>query len=489
MPSCPDTVVLPEQTKESPSKKQKSGWIWWVLALILLLGGVGIYFFLNKEEQDIAQVQTSGIHEGHQWVDLGLPSGLRWATCNVGAASPEESGEYFAWGETSSKLKYTVSNSANSDTYLDDISGYDWYDVARYQWGGDWRMPTKAEFQELIDECTWEWTVQAGINGYKLTSKKNGNSIFLPAVGIRDGKELCDYGKFGNYWSSTPNESKKERAYSLFLSKEDNVINKNYRKYGGLTIRPVLDECLTAEEELLSEEYVEVPAEAPAEEEYFDADVNFEAWGGTGILYAWGEEYTMAYVSGGWSVNDTYIDGFYMGCCEVTQALWEAVMGTDVYQQRAKANPSWSLRGVGGNLPMYYVNYHDAQEFCTKLNDYTGLNFYLPSEDEWEYAARGGEYKDSYKYSGSHNVHDVAWYSGNSNDLTHEVGSKLPNILGLYDMSGNVREWCASWEGSKRALRGGGWYNDAEAASVTSRYFESPEVRDNNYGFRLCLKI
>jgi formylglycine-generating enzyme required for sulfatase activity len=117
------------------------------------------------------------------------------------------------------------------------------------------------------------------------------------------------------------------------------------------------------------------------------------------------------------------------------------------------------------------------------------MMFYLPSELEWEYAASGGPNNDHYIYSGSDDVNSVAWYKGNSNDLTHEVGSKYPNSLGIYDMSGNVREWCDGWDGSKRALRGGGWYNDAESNSITARYSDKPQIRDNNYGFRICLEL
>ena len=157
-------------------------------------------------------------------------------------------------------------------------------------------------------------------------------------------------------------------------------------------------------------------------------------------------------------------------------------MGTDVIEQRDKANPNWSLRGVGDDLPMYYVNYYEAVEFCQRLKALTGRNFHLPTESQWEDAARGEEdvYLDC-------SVDSIAWYKDNSNGTTHKVGTKASNDLGIYDMCGNVREWCDGWYGSDRALRGGGWYNDEASNSISARYGDKPEVRDNNYGFRVCL--
>ena len=142
--------------------------------------------------------QSGELHNGHEYVDLGLPSGLKWATCNVGATAPEEYGDYFAWGETETKATYDLSNYKWCNGTYESMTKYctnSEYgivdnkttlelsdDAARVNWGGSWRMPTKAEQDELrnTDNCTWEWTTQNGVNGYKVTSKKNGNSIFLP---------------------------------------------------------------------------------------------------------------------------------------------------------------------------------------------------------------------------------------------------------------------------------------------------------------------
>jgi len=180
-----------------------------------------------------------------------------------------------------------------------------------------------------------------------------------------------------------------------------------------------------------------------------------------------------------------------MGETEVTQALWKAVMGS---------NPSnWK----GDNLPVESVSWNDCQEFIRKLNQLTGRNFRLPTEAEWEFAARGGNQSYGYKYAGSNSIGSVAWYTDNSGSKTHAVKGKSPNELGLYDMSGNVYEWCSDWKGSygsgsqtnpkgpssgsSRVFRGGSWYNLARYCRVSYRRDLGPGSRGINLGFRLCL--
>ena len=135
-----------------------------------------------EEERKKEKARKLNNHNGHEYVDLGLPSGLKWATCNVGAIKPEEYGDYFAWGEIKPKQRYDDDNytyKSNPETLP--LSA----DAANVNWGGKWRMPTKAEQDELRNYCTWEWTTLNGEKGYKVISKKNGNSIFLPAAGCR----------------------------------------------------------------------------------------------------------------------------------------------------------------------------------------------------------------------------------------------------------------------------------------------------------------
>ncbi len=185
------------------------------------------------------------------------------------------------------------------------------------------------------------------------------------------------------------------------------------------------------------------------------------------------------------------LNGYAIGKHEVTQALWQAVMG---------GNPSYFK---GDNLPVECVSWNDCQEFINKLNSITGRNFRLPTEAEWEFAARGGKKSKGYKYSGSNNLDEVAWYNENSGDQTHPVGMKKPNELGIYDMSGNVYEWCADWygdyssspstnptgpiSGHDRVFRGGGWNDDAWFCRVSNRYATLPGFWYYSLGIRLAL--
>ena len=180
-----------------------------------------------------------GFINGHEWVDLGLS--VKWATCNVGASSPSDYGDYYAWGEISTKSKYKETNSSAYRVSMGDISGDSRYDTSRANRGGTWRLPTKAEIQELIDNCTWQWTTQDGHKGCKVTGP-NGSSIFLPAAGLRGGSSLCYVGDYGDYWSSTPNMGDARNACHLSFN------NRSFHdwywdsRYYGRSIRPVSDQ-------------------------------------------------------------------------------------------------------------------------------------------------------------------------------------------------------------------------------------------------------
>ena len=181
---------------------------------------------------------------------------------------------------------------------------------------------------------------------------------------------------------------------------------------------------------------------------------------------------------------------FYIGETQVTQALWQAVMGTTVQQQRDKADPEWPMRGEGDEYPMYYVNWNECQEFIRKLNSMTGKSFRLPKESEWEYAAKGGNKSNNYIYAGSDDIDKVAWYIGNSKNSTHPVKQLSANELGIYDMSGNVWEWCEDLyepTSSARMLRGGCWGDRARDCRVSLRVNYDPDNRLSGIGFRLVL--
>ncbi len=187
------------------------------------------------------------------------------------------------------------------------------------------------------------------------------------------------------------------------------------------------------------------------------------------------------------------LSDFYIGQTEVTQALWEAVMGS---------NPS---EFKGSNLPVEKVSWNDCQQFITKLNQITGRHFRLPTEAEWEYAARGGDKSRGYKYAGSNDIGSVAWYEGNSGSKTHPVGQKTANELGIYDMSGNVEEWCQDWWDSdyygkspstnpcnntsayQRMCRGGSEGRYAKGCRMSYRDYCRPGLTRYGLGLRLAM--
>ena len=209
----------------------------------------------KEEEERKARVSspTSTIN-GHKYVDLGLS--VKWADCNVGASSPSDYGDYFAWGETSTKsdyswatyewckgtnksfTKYCINSEYGTVDNRKVLESSD--DVAHVKWGGSWRMPTVEEFRELEDKCTWTWTTQGGHEGYKVTGL-NGNSIFLPAAGRRYGTDFYDRGSRGFYWSATLDENYGDDAYGLSFSSGGSYWNYNWYRSSGRTVRPVTE--------------------------------------------------------------------------------------------------------------------------------------------------------------------------------------------------------------------------------------------------------
>ena len=185
------------------------------------------------------------------------------------------------------------------------------------------------------------------------------------------------------------------------------------------------------------------------------------------------------------------MSSYYIGETEVTQALWKAVMGS---------NPS---EFKGDDLPVEQVSWDDCQIFISKLNALTGKRFRLPTEAEWEFAARGGNQSRHTPYSGSSRIDDVAWYLYNSGEKTHPVKTKQPNELGIYDMSGNVWEWCQDWDGdyssyaqtnptgassgSDRVIRGGSLYSSPWDCRSSGRVYGAPTYSEYDQGLRLVL--
>lgn len=201
---------------------------------ITVVSGMQLYAQWTQERN----VKT---HNGRVYVDLGLPSGTKWATMNVGAISPEDDGDYFAWGDVYAKQIYS------SDNYFYERTGSTLplvNDAANANWGGDWRMPTSAEQTELMNTSytTWTWTTQNGVKGYKVTSKINGNSIFLPAAGNRVDSSLNQAGSYGNYWNSSYywSDYSSGASYLDFCSSYVSHGTPTQHAYKGMSVRPVL---------------------------------------------------------------------------------------------------------------------------------------------------------------------------------------------------------------------------------------------------------
>ena len=200
------------------------------------------------------------------------------------------------------------------------------------------------------------------------------------------------------------------------------------------------------------------------------------------------------------NVESDGVTTFYMGETEVTQALWKAVMGKVDFETNPPHFEGVPERDyIGPQRPMCFVNWYACQQFINRLNGATGCTFRLPTDAEWEFAAKGGKSSKDYTYSGSNDIDEVAWYDGNTGGKgSRDVKTKAPNELGLYDMSGNVSEWVSDeWDDAYytdtpvtfRIVRGGSWFDQEEECRVSSRDGEGEEASFDSVGFRLVLEV
>lgn len=493
-----------------------------------------------------SQAQTvNGRWNGHDFVDMGLS--VMWATANLGATNPEDYGNFFAWGKTDYPANLNFSKS-DPCTASSSIAGVSSYDAATELWSGGWRVPTRSQFEELIDNCEVSVGTVSGKKVFFLKSKINGNSLCLPASGGRGGTSTSYRNVDGYYWSSDPSTSNK--AYCLVADGASKTIfiGDNDR-YLGQSIRPVakIDEIITqtagdnmlplsecagtiviecavdAKGKVMSARYrakgssgkvaqdtkLRKACEQEAAKFQFNKPQN--GYKATGLLiFKWiapnyvtktftvnGVSFKMVQVVGGTfmmgsndleiaqPVHKVTLSDYMIGETEVTQALWIAVMGKKYFNKS------------GDQFPAYGINWIECADFISELNKLTGLNFRFPTEAEWEFAARGGVRSKGWAYSGGFLCND--WWP-------HEVRGNHPNELGLYDMSGNVCEWCQDYivgssylpdselnpkgplSGEYKVFRGGAYNNSAERCTVYYRNGERPGDFSNiPIGLRLAL--
>lgn len=448
-------------------------------------------------------------------IDLGLPSGTLWASCNLGATNPEDYGNYYAWGETEEKDYYYWDNYMcedaecgttkdpiyiwNGNKLYADIAGSK-FDVATSKWGPSWQMPSSTQMDELLNECIWTWcdgdkTKYNGTNikGYIISSKVNNNKIFLPAAGNYYKDELLYENESCLYWSSSQFDGSAFEGENYY-SNSNSAIGMDYNnkatytdlRYYGQTIRPVMNVQKTP----VQTETITIPG----------TNINFKMVAVEGGKFWMGLDDNEPGVT--WAEKPRHqveLSDFAIGETEVTAELYEAVTNKYSYLTSGK-HPA-------------QVNAGDALEFIAMLNALTGRNFRLPTEAEWEYAATGGKYSNGYKYAGSDDINEVAWYAGNSREeydyILRPVAQKKPNELGLYDMSGNLQEWCKDyypydyssitstvnpcnlrstweWEKDLRITRGGSRSNRDVDCIVKKRNFDWIGNIYGN-GFRLVL--
>lgn len=224
------------------------------MKFVYFMSLLGCAVLFNSCTTDSSEEQSSGAAEDFpsKAVDLGLPSGIKWASCNIGATKPEDYGDYYAWGEIEEKksflpetylyYKYVSEDTDDNQNWINigsEIIGTE-YDVAHVKWGSGWRMPTKAEMEELLENCIWTWTTYNGVNGQKVTGP-NGNSIFLPATGDSVvGTEVNERGVYGGYWSGTLNDDDSYCSYDLYFY-DDGAGCYGSPRSCGHSIRPVTD--------------------------------------------------------------------------------------------------------------------------------------------------------------------------------------------------------------------------------------------------------
>lgn len=322
----------------------------------------------------------------------------------------------------------------------------------------DWVLPEGVQFVAEPDNLTME----LDINTYtpaEWSIMEEGGAVFLPAAGRRDGTTVGYLVEYSGVWSSTSTTN--TNAFHTYYNYESQIIEHHWTsatsRINGRSVRLVHDTVMPRT----------IPDPCLVVKVNDTLSINMMCVeGGTFIMGAGANEHQVT------------LSDYTIGQTEVTQELWEAVMGT---------NPNANT--ANKQLPVTNISWYDCQAFINKLNQQTGLRFRLPTEAEWEYAARGGEKSKGYEYAGSDMIGDVAWYQGNSNNAIHAVAKKLPNELGIYDMSGNVWEWCEDYydtDETMHVVKSGSFYDLASTCRIDFRTARLADYK-SYIGLRLVL--
>ncbi len=404
-------------------------------------------------------------------VDLGLS--VKWGSCNIGATTPEEYGNYYAWGETAPKSKYNWSKykycNGNYNTltkycskstygllgYTDSKAVLDQKDdVAHVELGGNWRMPTDAEWTELLEQCTWSWTTRNEINGYLVTSKANGNSIFLPAAGAMNHTGLHDDGSFGDYWSSSLYAENPDHALGIYFGSSVSLESIDIRYYGQ-SIRPVSDESIImvssielspTEGELKKWQHIQLSATVyPA-----NASQRGVKWSSSNESVAAVDESGLvtAYCEGTATISATSIDGGFTATCSLTVLPSESVPAPKVVDLGLSVK--WASFNIGASSPEEYGDYYAWGEITVKSN--------------YDWA--------TYKYCNGSNITLTKYCSNSSNGYNGYTDSKT-----VLDMSDDVA----------RVKLGGRWRipTDAEWTELREKCTWTWTTKNGVYGYRV----
>ena len=328
-----------------------------------------------------ASIQASAqAPAGVQAVDLGLPSGIRWASCNIGATAPEDYGNYYAWGETETKADYSWATYMYANGAYNKLTKYctdanygdngftdgkttlePADDVAHVNWGGGWRMPTAAEVDELKDNCTWTWTTQSGVNGYRVASKTNSNSIFIPVAGYRADADLSSAGSCGYYWSSSLGTDCPDYAWGIgFYS--GYVGGSSFGRDGGQPVRPVQDK----QEEEAESAYVAKPFTVAEGKQITFAKGNLQYTQSTQTWAFAEQQYDMLgtdNVDGGTEQTDTKFGYYYKGGTALADKIdlfgWSGSTGSAKWGVSTSADETdysgdfvdWGKNTIGTDIP------------------------------------------------------------------------------------------------------------------------------------------